>query len=339
MRIKKIIISRTDSIGDVILTLPVAGLLKKIIPGCEINFLGNSYTREIAESSVNIDNFIDWSELKKQNSTKQINYIKSIQSDAIIHVFPVKEISHLAVKAGIPLRIGSTGRIYHYLTCNKLVPLSRQRSNLHEAQLNLKLIKPLEGQDLYSLQEIQENYGIKVIAPLSESIKIFLTKDKFNLILHPKSKGSAREWGLSNFSQLINLLPEDKFRIFITGTEQEGEIIRKELIAFHPQVIDMTGKLSLKQLVSFISETDGMVSASTGPLHIAAALGKIAIGIYPPIEPMHPGRWAPIGENADYIVKNKQCSDCRKKSFCECMESITPEAVYDKLLSKILNHE
>jgi len=85
-------------------------------------------------------------------------------------------------------------------------------------------------------------------------------------------------------------------------------------------------------LISFINEIDGMVAASTGPLHIAAALGKYALGIYPPIKPMHPSRWAPLGKNADYLVINKNCNKCRKLDKCECIESIKPEDVKSKLV-------
>ena len=85
--------------------------------------------------------------------------------------------------------------------------------------------------------------------------------------------------------------------------------------------------------MGFINQADGIVAASTGPLHIAAALGKFAVGIYPPIKPMHPGRWAPIGEKATFLVEDKKCSICRKSGSCECMENISPDAVKSKLLS------
>ena len=45
-------------------------------------------------------------------------------------------------------------------------------------------------------------------------------------------------------------------------------------------IIDLTGKLSLQQYISFINAANGLVAASTGPLHIAAALNKKAIGLF-----------------------------------------------------------
>ena len=331
--IKKIIISRTDSIGDVILTLPVAGVLKKTYPQAEIVFLGKKYTRDIVESSDNIDLFLDWDDLQKKEKSEQVRMFKDIYADVIIHVFPVKEIAHLAKKANIPLRIGATGRLYHYFTCNKLIPLSRRKSDLHEAQLNLKLINPIINKNNFSLNELPDYYGFKKIEPLNDSIRKLISIDKFNLVLHPKSKGSAREWGLKNFAKLIEILPKDNFEIFITGTKAEGELIKNDILDKYPDVNDLTGKLTLKELIRFINEVDGLVAASTGPLHIAAALGKHTLGIYPPIKPMHPGRWAPLGKNADYIVIDKNCNKCRKLDKCKCIESIKPEAVREKLVN------
>jgi len=90
--------------------------------------------------------------------------------------------------------------------------------------------------------------------------------------------------------------------------------------------------MSLPEFITFIGKADGLVAASTGPLHLAAALGRIAIGIYPPIRPMHPGRWAPIGQNASFLVVEKDCSDCRKNMNCLCMKAIEASAVRDKLI-------
>jgi len=53
------------------------------------------------------------------------------------------------------------------------------------------------------------------------------------------------------------------------------------------------------------------------------------------IKPMHPGRWAPLGKNADYFVADKECSKCKKSVHCECMENIQPESVKNKLLSLV----
>jgi heptosyltransferase-3 len=50
-----ILISRTDSIGDVILSLPMAGILKNKFPNATISFLGKNYTRDIINACTHIE--------------------------------------------------------------------------------------------------------------------------------------------------------------------------------------------------------------------------------------------------------------------------------------------
>lgn len=330
---RRIIISRTDSIGDVVLTLPLAGILKKKFPESSIIFLGKSYTRAVINACTEVDEFLNWDEISEADEDQAILMLKEANADLIIHVFPRKEIARLAKKAGIPYRLGTTNRLYHWGTCNKLVRLSRRKSDLHEAQLNCNLAKGISGEGSLTLDELFELGKLSNTEVLDEKFQKLIDPDRFNLILHPKSKGSAREWGLDNFRRLIEILPSEEYKIFISGTEDEGSLIKGSGILDLPGVTDLTGQMSLAQLMSFIKACDGLVAASTGPLHLAAALGIRAIGIYPPIRPMHPGRWAPIGRNATYLVKDIECEDCRKGNSCHCMAEIQPEQV-KQLLKK-----
>src|SRR4030095_7735377 len=145
-------------------------------------------------------------------------------------------------------------------------------------------------------------------------------KTKYNLILHPKSRGSAREWGLKNFISLIRQLDPDRYKIFISGTAAEKPLVQPLLDEIPHLVTDITGIMELSQFISFIEACDGLIACSTGPLHLAAALGKDALGIYAPVRPIHAGRWGPVGKNSEVFVLNKVCNDCSKnKNPCHCV--------------------
>lgn len=330
--LKSIIISRTDNIGDVILTLPLCGILKRKYPKVKLIFLGRKYTKPVVECCEHVNEFIAWDEIQDMDKEEQVNFFKRFQSDAIIHVFPNKQIAILAQKANLPVRIGTSHRLFHWLTCNRLINFSRRNSELHEAQLNLKLLSPFGISEVLPLSELQNYFGFSRTKPIPKRLLSLIDGNRFNLVLHPKSKGSAREWGIDNFVKLIKILPTNRFKIFITGTKEENESL-KDLFSNDLDITDLVGKLSLEELISFIRHCDGLVAASTGPLHIAAVLGKKAIGIFSPIKPMHPARWAPIGKNAFYIVKNISCSDCRNKSICKCIQEISPEQIKHLLLA------
>jgi heptosyltransferase III len=326
----KIILSRTDSIGDVILTLPMAGLIKKHYPQTQIFFLGRTYTKDVVALSEHIDGFINYDEIEKLNRPEQISAIKKVDATVFVHVFPVKEIAWLAKESSIPIIVGTTNRLYHWLTCNKLIRLSRKNSTLHESQLNLELLNFLKLPAKVSLSEMYTYYGFtKTPTLLPEHLEL-LNNTKRKIILHPKSKGSAKEWGLENFQKLISILPSEKFRIYISGTEQDAKQMH-DFLQKNNEVINLTGKLSLQQFIAFINRCDALVAASTGPLHIAAALGKSAIGLFSPKRPIHPGRWMPIGKNAHYLVYDENCVKCESQKGCDCIKQINPQQIVDLL--------
>ena len=316
-----IIISRTDSIGDVVLTLPMVGIIKQQLPNCKIIFLGRNYTKDVITLSEYVAEFVSYDDVLKLSISEQISIFKKLNATHIIHVFPVKEIAHLAKKTGIKNRIGTTNRLWHWFTCNIKISLSRKNSDLHEAQLNTKLLAPFGVTKEFSEAELSALYGFTKIPVLEKIHADLIDKNKTSIIMHPKSKGSAREWGLDNFSNLITQLDKTKYQIFISGAAQEGELLR-DLLSKHPEATNLTGKLSLQQFIAFINNCDALIAASTGPLHIASALGKKAIGLFAPMKPIHPGRWKPIGKQANYLVLNKDCDDCRKTMNCHCIREI-----------------
>lgn len=322
-----IIISRTDSIGDVVLTLPVAKILKDYIPGIYIAFMGKAYTRPVIEACQYVDEFIDVSDFL----TKPVT-VRGAPPAAILHVFPVPEIAKRAKQLRIPLRIGTANRLYHLTTCNELVRLSRKNAPLHEAQLNLKLLTPFGIDREFTLDELGTSFGLRPQVSLPEKFTALLDPTRYNLILHPKSQGSAREWGLENFAALAKMLPASRYNIFISGTAAERQLLNPLLDALGETVTDITGQLSLGEFISFIAQCDGLIAASTGPLHLAAALGRQAVGIYPPMRPIHPGRWAPLGPYAQAIALDKECADCRKQpESCRCIKAITAAQIATRL--------
>jgi heptosyltransferase-3 len=140
---KHFLISRTDSIGDVVLTLPMCAAIRKKYPHAKISFLARTYTVPVVRMCEHVDDIINWDEMVSMSPSDQIALLQEKNIDVIVHVFPRKEIIWLAKRARIPLRIATGRRWYTLMKCNKLVFFSRKKSNLHEAQLNMKLLAPI----------------------------------------------------------------------------------------------------------------------------------------------------------------------------------------------------
>ncbi|OON68103.1 glycosyltransferase family 9 protein [Hymenobacter sp. CRA2] len=325
---KTFLVSRTDAIGDLVLTLPVCGWLKQQYPGCRVILLGRNYTRAVAAACPAIDDFISADELLQLPAPEQVLTVRAVQADAVVHVFPNRRIAQLCREAGIPVRIGTRNRWFHWLSCNQLVALSRKNSPLHEAQLNMALLRPLGLTTVPPLEELIPPGRLVAPEPLAPAHTALLTRQRpqqLNIILHPRSRGHGREWGLEHFGQLARQLHQRGHRVFVSGTQAEGDTMREWLQEHAAILTDLTSQLSLPQFLAFIAAADGLVASGTGPLHLAAALGRYALGLFPPMKPIHPGRWAPLGPHAEYLVFNKpDCQQCRQApEACTCIKAIS----------------
>lgn len=326
---KHIVISRTDSIGDVVLTLPLAGILKRHFPDAKISFLGSTYTKSVIECCEHIDEVWQWAELEQLTPQQQVAFLKSKTIDVFIHVFPRKEIAKLAKKAAVEHRIGTSHRLFHLFTCNHRPSFTRKNSDLHESQLNTKLLAPLGIHQLLSLPELSDFTGFTKVPDLTENFNKILRFDKVNLVLHPKSQGSAREWEIKNFIDLASQLDPAKYEIFFTGTEKEGVLFRK-WIPFADNIHDLTGKMLLSDLIAFISSSDALIAASTGPLHLAGTLNKTAIGLFSTQRPTHAGRWQPLGKQTIIVEEKKKLNPAQPlniplRDVIQALETVAPK--------------
>jgi heptosyltransferase-3 len=325
MKIDRILISRTDSIGDVMLTLPLCAWLREHYPHAELIYLGKTYTKPVVRCFSCIDQFLDWDELNKRTAEEQVSFLKNLNIDAVIHVFPSKAIAKLTKLAAIPIRIGTAHRIFHWFTCTHRPRFSRKKSPLHEAQLNFELLRPLGCDQIPSLEHIQkylECFRTKHLERLPNQD----SSSNPYIILHPKSQGSAVEWPLKSYFKLALLLVEKGYHIYFCGTQKEGDLFR-DIMPKHEHIHDLTGSMTLDEYIGVIRDAVGLVACSTGPLHIAAFTGIKTVGLYSPKRPIHPGRWAALGKQVSILVHDPECPTCAKGKACFCIQEIGVERV------------
>ena len=333
---KRIILSKINQIGDVIFALPLASAIKKLEPSAHIIFLGTQYTRELIEHYPDVDEFADWGAIyQDRDEITAAKNLQKLQADVIVHVMankPAHIVCKVAKRAKIPIRIGTSHRWYTWLTCNRLVNIGRSKGKLHETQYDMMFMSALGGRKYYSLGEIIALRRFTPLPQTSSALKL-LDPHRFNLILHPKTRGEHIEWQPAQFAALMRLLPKDQFKIFITGTQIEGDKIRAVMLDPFPEAVDLCGKITLSELMQLIQQADGLVCASTGPVHLAAAFGVHTLGLYAPIRPFHAERWGPVGKNATSISIDKACEACRDLSPCRCIWEIPVQQVLAVLMS------
>lgn len=321
-----VILSRPDALGDAVVTLTTAGWIKHLSPHTRIFVLCRAYSRAIWANSRHVDGILTLEELQGSDA---IGRIAALKADAIVHVFPHRDVARWAKQARVPLRIGTSHRWWHWLTCNERVHFSRKRSDLHEAQLNIKLLAPFAVEVPDDVQDLVPHIGFVPSTP-SPKVTACLRMDRRRLVLHPLL-GSGVGWGLANYASLIEALDPDRWQVLVTGTAPEKEVYAAALPLELPHVTDVGGQLDLTELIMLIGSCDAMVAASTGPLHIAAAVGVRTIGLFSMKRPIFPTRWHPLGRDAHALVFDANCSECASGAPCDCITRIPVQRVLDLL--------
>jgi ADP-heptose:LPS heptosyltransferase len=322
-----LIISRTDNIGDVVLTLPLAGYLKSLYPALRIGFLCRGYAAAVVRQCRAIDYVLELEAL-----TDPVADLRATGADTIIFGKPDRKLAKAAWQAKIAQRIGTSHKLFNWLYCNRLAHFSRVKSALHEAQLNFALLRPLGIKFTPTLAQIPALYQLE--KPIYRG-PVELSGDAFNLVLHPKSNGNGREWPIGHFAALAKLLQaRPDIKLWVSGSAAEGEWLAQHGRALLDvaNVTSLCGRLSLAELAGFIAAADGLIASGTGPLHMSAALGQRTLGLFPPVKPIHAGRWGPIGERAQVLCQSIPCAGCADAATCRCMLDITPESVAQVVL-------
>lgn len=337
---KHILISRTDNIGDIVLTLPMAARLKQLNPGVKISLLCRRYAADVVRYCDDIDEVVE----EENVGDDLYGFLRGSDIDTVILAQPSRELAKAAFFARVKHRIGNARqKVYQLIYCNDRVRFSKGLSENHESQINFEFLRPYGDDHIPTREEIPGLYHFTV--PHDEALAAAFAPYQFNLILHTKSNGHGREWPVDHYVALALALAQHAgVRIWLTGSAGEGEWLQQHapaLLAL-PNVSNTCGSMSLARLTQFIGQADGLIASGTGPLHLSAAIGQRTLGLFPPTRPMHPGRWAALGKRASNLSTDQPpCPGCEKLRImtCDCMRKIAPETVLNIVSSWMAEKE
>ena len=221
---------------------------------------------------------------------------------------------------------------------------TRYNDGQHASQTFADLLKPLDI-DYKVNQLVKLNHSVNDKKFIDNLLKNKINKKDFIVGIAPGAAESAksRMWPKENFAELSNQLIKSKknIKIIFTGNNEEKELINKIIskIKEKNKVINLAGKITLKQLFYLITKCNLFISNDAGPMHIAAAQDIMAIGLFGPNLPI---RFKPLNKQSISIYKGEICKfspcinihkgevpDCyyKGKDYQKCMKEIKMEDV------------
>lgn len=336
---KNILIIRTDRIGDVVLSLPMASIIKKHFPECKVTFLLREYTKPLALNNPYIDEVITLAEENgKPSISKNISLLRN-KFDVCVVAYPTYPIALILFLSNIKERIGTGYRWYSFFF-NKKIYEHRKSGERHELEYNVRLLQQLGINE--PVNEENVSFGISSSKENERKIKNYLVSQgvdfsKKIIIVHPGSGKSAVDLPIEKIRAIVKSLSQEAIEILITGSGSEKELCQSLVV--NSSTKNLAGIFNLGELTALIDRADLMIANSTGPIHIAAALGKHVIGFYPKFTAASPKRWGPYSLKKKIFLPTIDCNNCTRKQ-CEklnCMDSIKPEDVVDAAKNIIAN--
>ena len=345
-RIRRILLIRTDRIGDVVLTTPMISLLHQEYPEAKLYFLIREYTAPLLKHHRYLDEIIIYDPNGKHQGIRGhlrlSRILKEQEIDLAFLFYPTFRLALALRFAGIKCRVGMGYRWYSFLL-NKRIFEHRKFGLKHELEYNLTLLKNF-------ITDFPTPDQIKFDFQIDETLKNLqcriLRENDLNdgyLIVHPGSGGSAPNLPPQMFSRIIEYLTgKIKHPIFLVGSESEKPLINEiaKYTKYSP-FIKISGDWDLESYMAMIAGSRLFISNSTGPLHIARVFDIPLIAFYCPAIPCSPRRWGPYNRIQSVLqpdIEPCKTGNPRKCPHGNCLESIKWEDIrilLDKRLNEI----
>lgn len=362
----KILINRTDALGDTILTLPIASLLRLKFPEADIRFLISPISAPLFEGHSCVDGVFLYN--KKSSLISRIKSLKNIlnefKPDVYIFVGGDQFVSFYMWLQKVEKRAGLVSKWPSFLFLNSGVRQKRSLVTMHESEYNLDLLRGLgitydvkEEQDLSPKIQISEKECKSSIDEFDSLIsKSGLDSRLPNIFIHPGMTGHTLNWSSRNYGRLIDKMEvkyPNRFNWIISHTASDQKYLSgirdhiEKCEHLQNRVFFFDGGVKgLRNYMNVLSKALAFIGPSTGTTHIANSLGVKTVGIYSPIKVQSTMRWAPYNRDEDklrLVIPDVVCGEqfkCAGNScpYYDCMSKIEVQDIMNELID-LLNLE
>lgn len=318
-----ILLARPDGIGDQVSCLPVATALRQLMPKVRISFLSSQYAAPVLENHPDVDEVVTGT---YRDPIGDLIQLFKRGFDAVVFLKPFRRLMLAAFVARVPVRVATGYRWYSFLA-NKRVYEHRHDYSKHEVEYNLGLLKGLglaPGAPQIPrlvLTEKEIKWGCERLQDLPSK----------RVIVHPGGF-DGRRWQSRHYINLAKALAAEGLGVVVTGTDKEQRRFYEETSVngfADPHILDLMGQISLRELMAVIGASDIVVSGSTGPAHLAAALGVGTVSLFDPRRNQSSTRWKPLGRGFVLLPEVPTCEKCIYEAcpYWDCLDRISVDEV------------
>lgn len=341
---RRILLIRTDRIGDVLLSTPAIKAVRDAYPNAYIAMMVSPYAEDIVDGNPYLDEVILYD---KDGGHKSIFAtlkfavgLRKKRFDLAIILHPTNRSNIIPLLAGVPERVGYDKKGGIFLT--KKLKDVKHLGEKHEIDYNLDVLRAvgIEAKDraLYMPVRAEDERIIERFFLLND-----LDKKDTVIAVHPGASCPSKRWPAYRFGRVADgLIDKYKVKVVIIGGPADVKTVREMGTGMLNNSIILSDDHSLGEVAALLKRCKMFISNDSGPVHIAVAVGAPVISIFGRLDPgLSPTRWGPVGPRDIVIHKDAGCKYCKAHN-CEinfkCLDAITVEDVLgaaETLLKKV----
>ena len=311
----KVLINRSDAIGDTLLTSPMAQLIKERYPDAKVGFIISEKCRDLFEKHPYVDDIFVWKGVINLKSLISFFWtIKKYKASAFFYVGGSHIPTFFSWFLRIKIRGGLRSKWQSFLFLNHGKRQKRSFVEMHESDYNLHLLRPLDI--VYDFSK-KSNYKPRIILDKkqrSEAYQYFVQDVKQEKIvfkddmifIHPGMTGHTLNWPPENYVKIIARIEKnypDKYLFVVSYTPADKQYIadfdlefsKEEYKYLQSKVYKFNGAIKgLRNFINILDRARMIIGPSTGTIHIANSLGIKVVSLYSPIKVQSAKRWGPF---------------------------------------------
>lgn len=327
INLRRVLVVRTDRLGDMVLTLPLIQEIARQLPGATVDVMCRPYTAPLLERHPAVSGIITVDYAAPGGRRTAARKIRKGRYNVAVVVHPTAKDTLAMRAAGVPLRVGNGYRWYSPLY-NRPVFFHRSEAVRHELEYNLLYLK---GLGLKYPNPAPAPHVPLLDSDISAARGILGdVADEGYVVIHPGSGGSSLNWPTAYYSELAARLAKETGRSVVTTGGRE-ETAEAEEVARAAGGFSAAGRTDFGALVGVLAGAELLVSGNTGPMHLAAALGRPVVALFSPLKSGSPKRWRPVGGPSRVLTPpGYSCRKCPGEKCIDynCMGELKADDVF-----------
>jgi ADP-heptose:LPS heptosyltransferase len=333
---RKILIVRIDRVGDIVLSMPALGALRRAFPAAEIDILVQAKFTGLLNNYAGWTRAIGWNDIDDPAERARLAAeLRAHGYDAVVVGSTATAGYRIAREAGIPVRIGWRAKGFGH-TLTTAIPDDRATANRHQVENNLRLLEPLGVTGAHPAFPGNETESGK-----SQRARFLaghgIAEDEKILVLHPGSFSPRVRWAPEKFAELAERAAERGMRTVLLGSgATERDLVGQiwELSGRH--AVKAIDTFDLEGLFSFLAHAKVFVGNSTGPMHVAASAGAWTVAIFGSRYPLDRHElWRPWGPKG-IVIESETVTCCGMPWTCRdmaCLREIPAQQVWEAVVA------